>query len=154
MKAKAQGTPLYSLCWDSHSLPLCAMICPRADSGSLILICSQRDAASESTVDVQEFSNKSFLIVKVEPATQTYIRKTGKSLLEILVIPQFSGKSNRPWVKSLRISCPLSFSLIHSRYLSIPLNLSDGNSSSLRWRYHLPPVARNDGLGHPQKGVL
>lgn len=47
---------------------------PRADSGSLIHICSQRDAASESTADVQEISNKSFLIVEVASITQKYIR--------------------------------------------------------------------------------
>lgn len=48
--------------------------CPRAHSGSLIHICSQRDAASESTADVQEISNKSFLIVEVASITQKYIR--------------------------------------------------------------------------------
>lgn len=48
--------------------------CPRADSGSLIRICSWRDAASESTADVQETSNKSFLIVEVSSVTQKYIR--------------------------------------------------------------------------------
>lgn len=48
--------------------------CPRADSGSLIRICSERDAAPESTADVQEITNKSFLIVEVSSVTQKYIR--------------------------------------------------------------------------------
>lgn len=47
--------------------------CPRAESGSLIHICNWRDAASESTADVQEIGNKASLIVKVASVTQKYI---------------------------------------------------------------------------------
>lgn len=145
----AEVAPLYS------PLLLFPLDCPRAESGSLNLICSPRDAAAEHAVHVQEISNKSFLNVDAESATQTHIRRVGKSLLEIFVVPQLSGESNWSWVKSLGISsCPPSFSLTCSRYLNIPLKHSEVNSSSLRWRYHLPAVTRNDGLGHRQKGVL
>lgn len=136
----AEGAPLSSPCWDS--LLLCALACPRADSGSLVLICSQRNAASESTADVQEISNKSFLIVELKSAAQRYIRKTGKSLLEIIIIPLLSGKSNGPWIKSPGTSsCPAFVSLIDSRYLNdlrsspgvIPLHW-DGGTTSRQWQ--------------------
>lgn len=136
----AEGAPLSSPCWDSFAA-LCPCL-PKSRQWCPILIRSQRNAASESAADVQEISNKSFLIVEVKSAAQTYIRKTGKSLLEIITIPPLSGKSNGPWVKSPGTSSrPSFFSLMHSKYLHnlrsspgvIPLHW-DGGATSQQWQ--------------------
>jgi len=89
-KAQQQKTLLSTCCWDSRSLLLFALDCPRAASGSLIPI-----HVPERAADVPEISsNKSFLIVEAESGTQTYIRRNGKSWTEIFAIPPLSEKSN------------------------------------------------------------